>query len=541
MFQRRLALILGLLALAVVAQGVGAAGALQVAETQVHRGRVASDLRSGFYQLSATKQRLRTWVAQRQAGVETDPLQREALQADMLTLLASQRALAERAIELDDDPSTRVEHLQRLAALDALDAAMPRLHAAVDRAAPLAEGADVQQAWGALTDLFEGGGGGNLRSLIASGIDRETEALRRERAAADKTLLWVRRVWLSTGTTLAVCAVLAAILFVGALRQRLDALSRGASALQAGQLDHRIRLDGRDEFALIAQSFDSMAIELEQHRALDAAQRMRLEVQVQARTEELQRALQALQQSDLQRRRLFADISHELRTPTTAIRGEAEVTLRGADRSAEEYKATLERVRETARHLGSVIDDLLTMARTDLDALVLSRQPIDLSQPLREALTQARALAGARGVELIAPEPGEGRWCVVGDSQRLRQVLGVLLDNAVRYSHVGGVARVEINAETDARLGTPFVTVDVIDGGIGLGEKEMPYIFDRHFRGAEAQRHHPGGSGLGLPIARVLAHAHGGRLELSSTTGGGTRARLALPLHIVGEPAAFEG
>ena len=145
------------------------------------------------------------------------------------------------------------------------------------------------------------------------------------------------------------------------------------------------------------------------------------------------------------------------------------------------------------------------------------------------------------GVELIASEPGEGRWCVVGDSQRLRQVLGVLLDNAVRYSHVGGVARVEINAETDARLGTPFVTVDVIDSGIGLGEQEVPYIFDRHFRGAEAQRHHPAGSGLGLPIARVLAHAHGGRLELSSTTGGGTRARLALPLHIVGEPAAVEG
>jgi signal transduction histidine kinase len=118
---------------------------------------------------------------------------------------------------------------------------------------------------------------------------------------------------------------------------------------------------------------------------------------VAARTAELKGALQALRQADARRRQLFADISHELRTPTTAIRGEAEITLRGRDREAAEYRAALQRIVETSRQLGAVIDDLLAMARSDIDALALARRPIDLAEPLAEALAQAAPLAAERG------------------------------------------------------------------------------------------------------------------------------------------------
>ncbi|MBN8488217.1 MAG: two-component sensor histidine kinase, partial [Burkholderiales bacterium] len=251
---------------------------------------------------------------------------------------------------------------------------------------------------------------------------------------------------------------------------------------------------------------------------------------VAARTRELADALGSLRQADGQRRRLFADISHELRTPTTAIRGEAEITLRGVDKPPAEYKDALMRIVDTARHLGHVIDDLLTMARSDIDSPSLVREPVDMDELAREALAQATALADRRDVVLKAPEQRSGRCIVSGDPVRLRQLLLVLLDNALRYTRPGGQVSITLDASADDTDGVPSLVLSVADQGIGIPADELPRVFDRHFRGAAARRLSPDGSGLGLSIARQLAQAHGGRLELSSTEGEGTRATLSLPL-----------
>ncbi len=533
MFRSRLTLALSLLATAVVLQGLAAAGALGVAQDKVQRGRVAGDIQLGFVDLAATKQRLRTWVAQHQQGAGANPALREQLQAQMRQQVQTLRALSADLLQLDDSAASRQEHLQRQDALTVLAESLAELEAAVDTAQPLRPGVDAGQAWEALSAVFDRSQGRDLRALLTESSSREAAAVARERMAADEALARMRALWLGTALTLALAALGAAFYFARALRRPLDALSRGALALQQGQLQHRIPEQGADEFSAVARSVNAMASELEQHRHSETRQRQRLEAQVGERTAELTEALQALQQAEARRRQLFADISHELRTPTTAIRGEAEVTLRGADRPAGEYRGALTRIVDTSRQLGAVIDDLLAMARSDIDALSLVKRPLDLAQPFADAVAQGQALAEARGVALQVDDASGGHSVVLGDEQRLRQLLLALLDNAVRYSQPGGTVGMRLQPEGENWC------IEVKDEGIGIPPHELPQIFERHFRGSAARRHRPDGSGLGLPIARALAQAHGGRIELLSLPGQGTLARLSLPAVRAVPPASL--
>jgi two-component system, OmpR family, sensor kinase len=539
MLRRRLTLALLALAAIVLLQGLGAVWVLNQAERQVQRGRLASDIQLGFVELSATKKELRSWVAQLQQGAGAEPELRDALQAALRERLDELQRLAGEAAALDTSAAGRAEQLRRLDALAVLGPHLEALKRAIASVEPLTPEADARQAWAALSAVFDEAQGRDLRVLLAEAIAREAAAVARERVAADRSMAFSRGLWLAMAATLALAALLAALHFARALRGPLQQLSDGAQALEQGRLEHRVPLQGDAEFAAVARSMNTMAAALAVHQAREADARQRLEAEVAARTAELQGALEALRQADTRRRQLFADISHELRTPTTAIRGEAEITLRGRDREPPEYRAALQRIVETSRQLGAVIDDLLAMARSDIDALALVRRPVDLAEPLAEALAQAAPLAAERGVRLVAPV-AEGadagpRWPVLADPQRLAQLLLVLLDNAIGYSHRGGLVQLRVVA-----AGPGVLQLEVADEGIGIEAAELPQVFERHFRGAAARRHRAEGIGLGLAIARALAQAHGGALVLHSTPGQGTCARLTLPLHNGAGPLAAE-
>jgi two-component system, OmpR family, sensor kinase len=541
MFRRRLSLVLLMLAACVVLQGVAAVFALRETERQVIRGRVASDILQGFIDLSATKQRLRSWVTQHSIGAGGDSEERDALERRMLQTLQDLSDLTRQAAAVGLVDEDRTEHAARVDALSVLNQSMDRLSLTIRRAEPMGPEIRARQAWDALTEVFEQSEGRDLRQLIAQSIARERAAMLRERAAADTSLARTRSLWIAMAVMLALGALLATVYFGRALRRPLDALAEGAHALQQGALQHRIDLTGRDEFADVARSMNAMADELEQHRSCEEQQRHLLEATVRERTLDLHRANESLQHTDLRRRQLLADISHELRTPTTAIRGEAEVTLRGEDKPAAEYREALRRIVDTSRQLGAVIDDLLAMARTDMETLSLARHPVSLKQPLLDALNLAAAIARDHRVDLQLDGPLPERLIVFGDAQRLTQLLLVLLDNAVRYSYPGGVVRWGARNDGDS------LEVQVIDEGIGISSHELTQIFERHFRGSAARRHRASGSGLGLPIARALAHAHGGSLTIESPVqthrdgrSTGTRAVLRLPLWAEPEPVATE-
>jgi signal transduction histidine kinase len=541
MFRRRLSLVLILLAAIVVMQGVAAVLALREAERQVVRGRVASDILQRFVDLSATKQRLRSWVTQHTFGAGGDAEERDALEQRMRATLHELKALTQAALAVGLAGKDPTEHAERVEALQVLDKSMATLSVAIRRSEVLSPDIQARQAWDALDQVFERSEGRDLRELIAKSIAREKAAMLRERSAADQTLSRMRLLWIGMALALALGALGATVYFGRALRRPLDALAAGAQALQQGQWQHRIELPGRDEFADVARSMNAMTDELEQHRTREAQQRQLLEATVRERTLDLHRANQSLQNTDVRRRQLLADISHELRTPTTAIRGEAEVTLRGQDRPAGEYRDALRRIVDTSRQLGAVIDDLLAMARSDMETLSLVRQPMSLQQPLQDALSRAAALAGEHSVALVADGPLPERLTVFADAQRLTQLLLLLFDNAVRYSHPGGTVRWRVLGEHAS------VEVQVVDEGIGIPAHDLPQVFERHFRGADARRHRASGSGLGLPIAQALAQAHGGTLTLHSPLSqpgegqrAGTRVVLRLPLWAEAEGAATD-
>jgi signal transduction histidine kinase len=255
--------------------------------------------------------------------------------------------------------------------------------------------------------------------------------------------------------------------------------------------------------------------------------RKQLEFVVSEKTSELQTALADLQNSEARRRQLLSEISHELRTPTTAIRGEAEVALRGREKLASEYREALQRIGETSIQLGNVINDLLTLARSDVDALVIQSSPVDLAQAALRAIQQASGNAALRDVE-IHKDIGHEPVIVMGDMSRLQQLIGLILDNAIRYSHHGGsvIVRLEVaDAEPHGR-----VRLAIEDRGIGIARGDLELIFERHFRGAEARHHRPDGTGLGLAIAAVLARLHNASITVDSAPGKGAAVALTFPL-----------
>ena len=530
MFRKRLAIALGALAVASLLQGGVAWWAIDVAANNVQRGRVASDLLAGFLELSATKQRLRTWLSQALLDAGADPRQRDALQADMSTTISGLQSLAASAAKLDGNrASGDAEHRQRQDALVVLRSSLEELRTEMATARALPPGADPAAAWTELTRVFNMSQGRDLRSLVAESIARERAAVARDRAAADRSLTLVRGFALGATVTIALAATLLAAYFARALRQPLDELKAGAEALQRGDLQHRIPDHRRDEFARFAARVNAMTGELAQHRQREAEARQRLEELVQVRTVELQQALHTLQQVDARRRQLFADISHELRTPTTAIRGEAEIALRGREKPVDEYKASLLRIVDAAKHLGIVIDDLLLMARSDIDALALSRAPLDVAEPLRDAIEQAQALGRERSVRVETPRGDTSGVQVLADAQRLRQLFTLLLDNAVRYSHAEGLVQVQARQLVDPEAGLLW-ELRISDQGIGIDADDLPRLFERNFRSARARLHRADGSGLGLPIAATLARAHGGRIGVESPAGRGTAVTLRLPV-----------
>ena len=221
-------------------------------------------------------------------------------------------------------------------------------------------------------------------------------------------------------------------------------------------------------------------------------------------------------------RRFMADAAHELRTPITVLRSQAEVALQ-RERDAEGYAAALRRVESEAERLGATVEDLLTLARADAGERPVERRRVFLDDLALDAASGARALATKRGVAL---EVGRFEEAVVtGDPALLRQLLMIVLDNAVKFTPGGGRVRVSAAAPS----GQAEVVVE--DTGVGIPAEQLPHVFDRFYRGdpARARGDSAEGAGLGLAIARWIAEAHGARIDVTSEPGKGTRVAIRFP------------
>jgi signal transduction histidine kinase len=294
-----------------------------------------------------------------------------------------------------------------------------------------------------------------------------------------------------------------AYVFIRLLLRPLWQVTDAAQAIASGDLEQRerlpIRLPPQDEIDRLAGSLDEMVTKLE-------------------RAQEMQRA------TEERFRRFFSDASHQLRTPLTSIRGFTELLLRGMKDDPEVVPRILRRMKDETERMTHLIADLLTISRLD-DVHLLRLKYIDLVEMAVESIEQARARANdERKISFVLET--EERLGLQADRERIKQLLFILLDNALKYGRPApdGVITLKLD-KYDGQ-----VELVVIDNGEGIAEQDMGHIFDAFYRGRH--RSTPvssGGSGLGLTIASAIARAHNGSITVNSEAGNGTEFRVILP------------
>ena len=296
---------------------------------------------------------------------------------------------------------------------------------------------------------------------------------------------------------LAGAALVAILLAAGAgtllsrrIARPVEAVARAAEAVAAGNLDQQVPAGSSiRELDSLGQTFNAMTT--------------------------------SLRQSEQARNAFIADVTHELRTPLTVIKGTIETLEDGALDDTEGRGPLLSSMQRETDRLIRLVNELLVLARADVGALKLDLQPLDLAELARSRCETLAPLARARGVDLRV-EAGEQPE-VQGDADRLAQVLGNLLDNAIRHAPEGSAVTVSIREERGE------VRCAVSDRGQGISAEHLPLIFERFYRADTSRNRHTGGTGLGLAIVRALVLAHDGRVTAESVEGEGTTIIFWLP------------
>lgn len=287
--------------------------------------------------------------------------------------------------------------------------------------------------------------------------------------------------------TAAAAASLVGLALAGRVARPLRELEVAAAAVSGGDLGRRSGLAERtDELGALGRSFDAMAAELERTEA--------------------------------GRRRFFQDAVHELRTPLAVIDATTSAVLDGVYPHDDRH---LDTIRDQARLLSRIVDDLRTISLAEAGALPLERRPVDTRALLDEVGRTFAARADRARIRIdVTGRPG---LAVIADRDRLRQALAALIDNALRHTPDDGTIGLA------ASLVGSTVRLEVTDTGPGIAPEDLPHVFERFYQADPARDRAAGTSGLGLSIVSAIVAAHGGRVGAESAGGGGARFWLELP------------
>jgi signal transduction histidine kinase len=287
-------------------------------------------------------------------------------------------------------------------------------------------------------------------------------------------------------------AIAIALVFTFFFSQRISspirALSASVQKLGKGDFSQRVNLKGKDEIAGLANTFNSMAADLE-------------------RIEKL-------------RKNMVADVAHELRTPLTNVAGYLEAIR---DEVVQPDKATIASLSEEVDLLTKLVEDLQELTLADAGELKLNMQPDDLLNTIQQSVTAVQVKARDKGLDVTAKMPAV-LPLVTLDYYRISEVLRNLLANAINHTPEGGKIMVTASVEDK------FVKVSVTDTGEGIPAEELPNMFERFFRVDKSRSRNNGGSGLGLTISKRIVEAHGGQISVVSEVGKGSTFTFTLPV-----------
>jgi two-component system OmpR family sensor kinase len=358
-----------------------------------------------------------------------------------------------------------------------------------------------------------------FREAINSAVARQSRVVAAINARIDTlntTILWFT---VGLGTLSLPLILYGCYWLFNQLYQPLILIGNAANAIAAGNYGQPILVKLDDEFEELVTSINQLARRLQEHENNEAALRKQLELEVKQRTSELTDANLQLTKIDSRRRQFIADVSHELRTPLTIIRGEAQVTLRMQSASAADFNQTLVSILEQAVNLSRLVDDLLLLTRAEMNQLNLDIMPVEIMPMLESEVTKWEKHDSNRSIVLLARNASSDAIAMI-DKQRIGQVLSILLDNATKYSKPNQPIEIALE-KLDA-----FITISITDLGEGISAAEVDNIFERFVRFSK----HNEGLGLGLPIAKVIIEAHGGRISVESTQGQGSVFSVVLPI-----------
>jgi signal transduction histidine kinase len=269
----------------------------------------------------------------------------------------------------------------------------------------------------------------------------------------------------------------------------INALSRAMREIGFERLDRRLAWPRKDEIGELAQSFDDL--------------------------------LSRLEASFSRERQFISDASHELKTPLTSINANAQMLLRWADRDETVRRESLETIARESASVGEMVNGMLTLAKADRGDEI-PREPVSLIEEAHEAVRYATPRAREKGLDLRFEQTSKSA-IVLGDANLIRQLIGNLVDNAIKFTDEGGV-EVRVGAEgRDAWL-------EVLDTGPGIGDRDLPRVFERFYRADHSRSRSVPGTGLGLAIVRSIARVHGGNVTVAPGSGGGSLFRVTMPL-----------
>jgi signal transduction histidine kinase len=533
-FSQRISAFVTLLVLSIVAVGVVAGIALWQSEYYFRRALFANKQLAEINELNVSVQHFASYMAESMSIPEVDRATIDSSAAELDSALQKLAATTSEELVFIQSAEEREEESEDTLRLTRIGTIISQMHAIDRQIIALREQNDIQGAQALYAAEFHDKLHPQLEQEFAAAMaDEEGEVSETE---SEAQRFWDLMLWIGIAVVLSAIAasVYLARNFQRSLNAPIKSLLLGTVAIRQGDLNYRIPVSGNDEFSQLASNFNEMAQTQEQSYNELHSSRDLLARKVEERTVELTRQSSALSNANAKlvemdriRVQFLADVSHELRTPLTTLRGEAQIALRPGPKPLTAYRDALERVVEQSNVLGNQIDDLLFMARTESDAVRFDWKLVDLSKIVSAAVQDGRVLAQLNSVDIraqIGTEPIQVR----ADAARLKQVIVILIDNAIKYSKPG--------QNVDVILGNASSTAEIVvrDFGAGIRPKDLPHVFDRFYRGKASETasssNSSKGSGLGLSIARWLVEKHLGEISIKSKPNVRTEVFVRIPV-----------
>jgi len=369
-----------------------------------------------------------------------------------------------------------------------------------------------------LVSLLEVTIDGKFRQLINSAINHQSTVV--ASITSQINTLNTAVIWFTLGLGILslLTIIYACYWLINQLHQPTLLTRSATNAIALKEYDKPIPETFGGEFEELSSSINQLAERLKEHDSIESRSRKQLELAVDQRTAELTKANLELTKIDARRRQFITDISHELRTPLTIIRGEAQITLRMHEASQQDYIETLSSISEQSINLSNLVDDLLFLTRAEMHQLDINVAPCKLSELIEAEVSRWQRHCSDRIFSFSCCECLENIDVLI-DKPRIQQVLSILIDNASKYSKTGSPIGICLTGQPGD------IGITVSDSGDGISAVEVENVFERFVR---FSRNHEG-LGLGLPIAKAIIEAHGGKITVESVQGEGSIFSIILP------------